>query len=159
MFSAFYDAKLRFCRDERQRLEHLGNRSKGVVFTVYKKGRNYQSVEVGGSPFIGLFWRMKRIRKQQECSADVGMFRCQDAGLTAAVGMAAEENPAGYLAANSETAVCKPFRSSAERPGKGGPKLLIRRNGRSKRSTRRPAAANAFAKASSSGEAQLPPAP
>ncbi len=99
MFSAFHDAKLRFCRDESERLEHLGNRSEGVVFTVYKKGGNNQPAKVGGAQLIGLFWRMERIGKQQESIGNMRILRGQDAGLTAAVGVTAEINPARYVAA------------------------------------------------------------
>lgn len=65
-----------------------------------EKNRSVQVRKVGGTQFVGLAGRVKRVGKQEQSIDESRRFGGQDAGLTAAIGLPSEPNLPGILLAS-----------------------------------------------------------
>jgi hypothetical protein len=89
---AFDELKLVPSGYQSQSFAHFCGRAEGVFGSAHKKRRGAQVGEMRGARLIGFIRHVKRIRKQQQRVGKTEFFRCQHAGLPAAVGMASQHD-------------------------------------------------------------------
>jgi hypothetical protein len=73
---------------------HLAGGAKWIASPMQKKRRRPQLNKVLRAELLGFARRMKRVGKQQQHFGEAGMFRGQHGRLTAAVGMASQDERA-----------------------------------------------------------------
>ncbi len=95
MTGTFYFQQFCFGRNHLERLLEFGGGAEGIARAVDEKCRRAQVGQMLRPLLLGLARRMKRIGEQKEGCDEVVFFGAEHAGLTSAIGVAAEVKFAG----------------------------------------------------------------